>query len=143
MGTVTAGHLVVVSLFAMATLTDVRTRRVPRWLTLGGILLGLLAAASAGTAALLSSAVGLLVGGLVLLPFVWKGGMGPADALLLAATGAWLGWEGALQVVFWAAPIGGVLALVALARGRRSLPYAPVLLLGTLLALVWPGPGAG
>ncbi|MFN8473866.1 MAG: prepilin peptidase [Anaerolineae bacterium] len=127
--------VVAVGIFAAATVTDIRSRRVPRWLTLGGILLGLAVAAMSGSEALLASLAGLVVGGVLLLPFVLKGGMGLADALLLAAGGAWLGWQPILHVALWGALAGGILALVALARGQRSLPYAPALLVGVLLAL--------
>ena len=127
--------LVVVGIFSVATFTDIRSRRVPRWLTFGGMLLGVAVAALGGWNVLLSSLVGLAVGGALLLPFVVKGGVGAADALLLAAGGAWLGWQPILHVALWGALAGGVLALFALARGRRSLPYAPAFLVGALLAL--------
>ncbi len=127
--------VVVVGIFAAATITDLHSRRVPRWLTLGGMLLGVAVATISGSEALLASLAGLVVGGVLLLPFVLKGGMGAADALLLAAGGAWLGWQPILHVALWGALAGGILALVALARGKRSLPYAPALLAGALLAL--------
>ena len=127
--------IVVVAIFAAATVTDIRSRRVPRWLTLGGMLLGVAFAMLSGPESLLASMLGLIVGGALLLPFVLKGGMGAADALLLAAGGAWLGWQPIVHVALWGALAGGILALVALARRRRSLPYAPALLVGALLAL--------
>ena len=45
--------------------------------------------------------------GLAFLPFVWRGWLGGADALLLAAVGAWQGWRVALWTAWWTALAGG------------------------------------
>lgn len=117
-----------------ATVTDLHRRRVPAVLTLGGASAGLLAAALDGRAALAASVVGLLVGGLLLLPFVVRGGFGAADALLLATIGAWQGWQFVLWTAWWTALAGAVLALVAAWRGRRVFPYVPAIAAGAALA---------
>lgn len=132
---------VVLAVLAVATVTDLCTRRVPAWLTFGGIAAGLLAAGvTGGWAGLAGSVLGATVGGGVLLAFVLRGGFGAADALLLAFVGAWAGWVGALQTVWWAALVGAAFALVALSRRRRSFPYVPALAAGAALALFtgWP-----
>lgn len=118
----------------IATVTDIRSHKVPRWVTVGSIIAGLIAAAVGGPDALLRSMVGLLVGGLLLLPFVLRGGFGLADALLLAAVGTWQGWEFVLHVASWMALVGGLLAIVAWRSGRRSLPYVPAVVVGVILA---------
>ena len=130
-----AGPVLATVLLA-ATVTDLRTRHVPGWLTLGTIGAGAFVAALTGAEALRSSLIGLVVGGAILLPFVLRGGFGPADALLLAAIGAWLGWEFALRTAWWAALAGAALALVARCRGRRIFPYVPAIAVGALLALL-------
>lgn len=117
-----------------ATVTDLHRRRVPALLTLGGTAAGLLAAALDGREALAASLLGLLVGGVLLLPFVWRGGFGGADALLLATIGAWQGWQFVLWTAWWMALAGGVLALVAAWRGRRVFPYVPAIAAGAALA---------
>ena len=109
---------------------DLRTRLVPVWLTGGGIAAGVLLAAWAGPPALLGSLAGAAVGGLVFLPFVWRGWLGGADALLLAAVGAWQGWRVALWAAWWTALAGAVLAL-----GRLGLAGAPVPARGARLPL--------
>jgi leader peptidase (prepilin peptidase) / N-methyltransferase len=92
-------------------------------------------AALSGFAAVQASAVGALVGGLLLLPLALAGGFGGADVLLLAAVGAWHGWHFALVAACWAALAGGVLALVGWARGQRTLAYAPAIMTGALIAM--------
>ncbi|MDE3074513.1 MAG: prepilin peptidase [Chloroflexota bacterium] len=80
--------------------------------------------------------LGAIAGSFVLLPFVIKAGMGPADSLLLAGVGAWEGWRFALVAAFCASLVGALLALVAIALRRRALPYVPAITFGTLAAFV-------
>lgn len=128
--------LVLIPLLAIATYTDLTGRRVPLWLTLGGIAAGLIVAATRGGPALQESALGLGVGVLALLPFVILKGFGGGDALLLGAIGVWQGWFFVLWALWWTALAGGVLALVAWWRKQRSFPYVPAIAIGTLIALV-------
>ncbi|HEU5315230.1 MAG TPA: A24 family peptidase [Chloroflexota bacterium] len=131
---------------AIATVTDLRERRVPLWLTAPGIAtaLALAALTSArvpplpGALDLPQSAIGLVVGVLVLAPFVLLGGIGAGDALLLGVVGAWLGWAFVLWTAWWASLAGGALALVALARKQRTFPYVPALALGLIGAALFP-----
>ena len=91
---------VLLAVLAAVMVCDLRSRRVPAWLSGGGIAAGVLLAAWAGPAALRASLAGAAVGGLAFLPFVWRGWLGGADALLLAAVGAWQGWR--------SCPVGGL-----------------------------------
>jgi len=61
-------------LLAIASITDLRRRQVPTWITLGGSGAGLLVAAASGWEALQVSLLGLVAGGLLLPPFVLAGG---------------------------------------------------------------------
>ncbi|MBI3399853.1 MAG: prepilin peptidase [Acidobacteria bacterium] len=97
---------------------DLRTRRVPNWLTFGVGALGLAAAAVRGHE--LGSAIGGLVLGLALmLPGHIVGATGAGDVKLLAALGAWLGPAGTFTAFLYSAIAGGALAIVvAVSRGR-------------------------
>ena len=70
-------------------------------------------------------------------------GLGLGDAKLLAAAGAWAGWQGLASVVLIAAlaALGGSLAVAAI-KGRRPgladrLPFGPYLALGTWLVVLY------
>jgi prepilin peptidase CpaA len=156
---------VLFAVLAAAAVCDLRSRRVPAWLTGGGIAAGVLLAAWEGPPALRASLAGAVAGGLVFLPFVLRGWLGGADALLLAAVGAWQGWRVALWAAWWTALAGALLALGVWAwRAWRSwrrrhhgqgagvgqagaaarletraepFPYVPAILAGTALALVF------
>jgi prepilin peptidase CpaA len=102
-----------------ACVTDLRSRRIPNVLTFGGALAAIVFhTATAGTAGLVSSLAGWVLGvAFFSLPFV-LGGMGGGDVKLLAALGAWLGPELTIWVALYTGIAGGVLAfIVALIRG--------------------------
>lgn len=70
-----------------------------------------------------------------------KEGMGYGDFKLLAALGAWLGWQ-MLPLVILAASLTGAIvgiALIALAGHDRArpIPFGPWLALGGVIALLW------
>jgi len=99
---------------------DLRTRRVPNWLTLGIAGLGFTFAAAHLTSTTMAGAVGGFVVGLVLmLPGHFVGATGAGDVKLLAAVGTLLGPTGVAVAFMYTAILGGALALVvAIHRGR-------------------------
>jgi leader peptidase (prepilin peptidase)/N-methyltransferase len=70
-----------------------------------------------------------------------KEGMGYGDFKLLAALGAWLGWQMLPLVILASSLLGAVvgLALIALAGHDRArpIPFGPWLALGGVVALFW------
>jgi leader peptidase (prepilin peptidase)/N-methyltransferase len=66
--------------------------------------------------------------------------MGYGDFKLLAAIGAWLGWQVLLPVLLMASVIGAAVGLVMKATGAlregRYVPFGPFLAGGALVALV-------
>ena len=111
---------------------DARWRRLPNWLTLGGAAVGLgLALATRGPAGAGDSLLGWVLACLLLfLPFALHG-MGAGDVKFLAAVGALRGASFVLYSFIFMALVGGVMALVLLARRGALLP----LLRGAWLAL--------
>jgi prepilin peptidase CpaA len=98
---------------------DVRTRRIPNWLTFPAALLGLVAATAAyGGHGAVSSAAGLLVGLAVFFPLFMLKGLGAGDVKLMGALGAWLGTSLVVGVAFYTSLAGGVLALALIVRHR-------------------------
>lgn len=131
--------LVIGVMLLMATYMDLRRREVSGWLTFGGIASGVLVASTNGKDALHVSLFGMTVGGLIILPFVLIGAFGAADALLLAAIGAWEGPLFVLWTVWWMSLAGAILAIIAWRRGQPSLPYVPAIAVGTSLSLMTSG----
>ena len=72
-----------------------------------------------------------------------KEGMGYGDFKLLAALGAWLGWQSLPLVILLSALVGaltGVALIVLRGRDRQlPLPFGPFLAAAGLVALLWGG----
>ncbi len=98
---------------AAACVTDLRSARIPNVLTFGAIasavVYHLVAPQGSGAAFVLA---GLAAGLLVFFPFFALGALGAGDVKLMAALGAWLGWQPTVQVALYGAIAGGVLAIV-------------------------------
>lgn len=109
-----------------AAVSDLRSYRIPNWLTAGGALLGLatqVAIVVATEATWRGVLVPAALGGLSLL--VLSGALGAAglmgmgDVKLLAASGLCLRWPAALAAFLYTSLAGGVIALVlAIRRGH-------------------------
>ena len=149
-------------ILAFACYGEIRERRIPNWLTLGAIALGVGAAAiEGGVAGLTDSALGLAIAGGLFLPFCLLGVVGGGDMKLMAAVGAITGWPMVLRVVTDTCIAGGLIAIAIMAwngvllttladvfrimvgmprrkRGLRNppmVPYALAITIGTLVAV--------
>jgi leader peptidase (prepilin peptidase)/N-methyltransferase len=76
--------------------------------------------------------------------FKWltgKEGMGYGDFKLLAALGAWLGWQMLPLVIILSAVVGTVTGIAMIAVGRHArqapIPFGPFLAAAGLCALLW------
>lgn len=99
---------------------DVRSRRIPNFITLPGILLGLLLHLALGGWKQMGMAAlaGLICGGLFLI-FWLAGGMGAGDVKLMTAVAAIAGMPLVTYLLILTALAGGVMAIgLALWRGR-------------------------
>lgn len=118
-GPLTAALIVVLIL---SVWYDVSQRRIPNWLTAGGVLVALALRGSIGVEALwlgfLGGALGLFLG---LLLFA-AGAMGAGDGKLLAAVGTFLGFEVFLRSLPLIGAVGGLLALAVTLRKGTLLP---------------------
>lgn len=104
----------------LATIQDLRTRRIPNLLTMPAIVLGIIINVySSGFNGFGNSFMGFMVGiGLLIIPFA-LGGMGAGDVKLLAAIGALNGPLFALYTFLYTAISGGVIAvIITMVRGR-------------------------
>src|SRR5262245_43225428 len=104
----------------IALMTDLRSRRIPNWLTGSALLIGLVVNTYlGGLQGTLSSVQGIGLGLAMLLPFYLLRTMGAGDVKLLAAFGALLGPQMLVSVAVYASILGGIQAMVILRRHRR------------------------
>jgi leader peptidase (prepilin peptidase)/N-methyltransferase len=131
------------------TFIDFDTQLLPDALTLPLLWLGLAASVLGYTAVEPRAAIiGALAGYLSLWSVyhlfrlaTGKEGMGYGDFKLLAALGAWLGWQMLLPIILLSAAVGAVtgIALIVL-RGRDRnipIPFGPFLAAAGWIALMW------
>jgi prepilin peptidase CpaA len=114
-------EVVLIAVLLAAAVFDVLYRRIPNWLTVGGMVLGIVTNALIGPplagVGFAMAGLGVAFGIYVLLYAVRA--MGAGDVKLMAAVGALLGWERWFGVFFVTALIGGAMALIlVVARGR-------------------------
>jgi prepilin peptidase CpaA len=113
-----AGSLLCATLSAVY---DVRSRRIPNFITLPAIAFGLLLhGVYGGWRQLATAAAGGLICGLIFLVFYLAGGMGAGDVKLITATGCIAGLSLIGHLLLLTALAGGVMA-VSLALYRRQL----------------------
>ncbi len=130
------------------TFIDLDTQLLPDAITLPLLWLGLLANSAGVFTDLHSAVLGAAGGYLILWTVYWgfrliarKEGMGFGDFKLLAAVGAWTGWQVLPVVIVISAGLGVVIGSVALWRARKGkdtpIPFGPYLALGGIAALIW------
>ncbi|MDP2045026.1 MAG: prepilin peptidase [Deltaproteobacteria bacterium] len=101
---------------------DLKTRRIPNYLTLGGALGGLgFQFGYHGLPGLLDGLAGLGLGLLLLLGPYLLGGMGAGDVKASAALGAWLGLRHAAYLFVYMGLAGGLIIVAVLLWQRRLL----------------------
>jgi prepilin peptidase CpaA len=104
----------------VGAVTDLRSRRIPNWLTFPTMLLGVaLHLMVGGWKEGASSLFGLLACGTVFLVFYLAGGMGAGDVKLIAAEASLLGLPCSGSLLLYTVLCGGGMGLVlAIKRGR-------------------------
>jgi prepilin peptidase CpaA len=106
---------------AVSTFTDLRSRRIPNWLVLPFLAIGLMVSLgpkSWHVIGIVQSLEGMGLGLLLFGVLAWMGGMGMGDVKLCAAIGAWVGPKQLFVALVLTGIVGGVMAVVwALAGG--------------------------
>jgi leader peptidase (prepilin peptidase)/N-methyltransferase len=134
------------------TLIDLDRQLLPDSMTLpllwAGLIVNTLDGGAGLFAPLLSSVIGAVAGYLALWTVyhvfklvTGKEGMGYGDFKLLAAIGAWLGWQALPVVILLSAAVGSVVGIgLIVFRGRSSqipIPFGPYLAAAGWIALLW------
>lgn len=130
------------------TFIDFDTQLLPDAITLPLLWLGLLFNLFGTFTDLQSAVIGAMAGYLALWSVYWlfklatgKEGMGYGDFKLLAALGAWLGWQMLPAIILLSSLVGAIvgIALIVLARHGRNvpIPFGPYLAAAGVIALLW------
>ncbi|MDD4978989.1 MAG: A24 family peptidase [Gallionella sp.] len=147
-GAVAVGAILLIWALLTLSAIDFDTQLLPDDITLPLLWLGLIFNASGVFTSLPNAVFGAVLGYMVLWLVYWlfklvtgKEGMGYGDFKLLAALGAWLGWQMLPLIIMLSSLVGaivGITLMLALRRGRNvPIPFGPYLAGGGLIALFW------
>ncbi|HNV91979.1 MAG TPA: A24 family peptidase [Thauera aminoaromatica] len=142
------GALLFVWAMVALTFIDLDTQLLPDDITLPLLWLGLAFNLGTTFAELPDAVIGAMAGYLALWSVFWlfklatgKEGMGYGDFKLLAAIGAWLGWQMLPLTILLSSLVGavvGILLIVVARHGRNvPIPFGPYLAAAGLIALFW------
>jgi len=106
-------HVAALLVASFACAFDLRTRRIPNWLTFGAAAVALVFHIVTGGASGVAQGIGGWATGVALLiaPYA-LGGMGAGDVKLVGALGAWLGPGDTFWLAMYTGIAGAVMALV-------------------------------
>jgi leader peptidase (prepilin peptidase)/N-methyltransferase len=130
------------------TFIDFDTQLLPDDITLPLCWAGLLVNVPGAFVPLQSAVLGAVGGYLILWSVYWgfrilakKEGMGYGDFKLLAAIGAWTGWQVLPVVIVASAGVGAIVGSLVLWLSKRGadtrIPFGPYLALGGIIGLLW------
>jgi len=142
------GALLLIWALLALTAIDFDTQLLPDDITLPLLWLGLLFNLFGVFSNLADAVIGAMAGYLALWCVYWlfklttgKEGMGYGDFKLLAALGAWMGWQLLPLVILLSSLVGaivGIILIVPLKHGRNiPIPFGSYLAGGGLIALFW------
>ena len=128
------------------TFIDLDTQLLPDDITLPLLWLGLLFNQTLGFTDLKSAVFGAMLGYFILWSVYWifkiitgKEGMGYGDFKLLAAIGAWFGWQLLPAVILLSSILGATIGIALIVFGNKNrqsaIPFGPFLALGGIAAL--------
>jgi leader peptidase (prepilin peptidase)/N-methyltransferase len=143
-----AAMLIFTWLLIAMSVIDIDHQILPDGMTLGLLWLGLLINSQGLFTDLESAVFGAALGYGVLWSFFWifklltgKDGMGYGDFKLLAALGAWLGFQQLLTIIILSSVVGavvGVIGIAILGRDRQlPIPFGPYLAAAGWIAALW------
>lgn len=133
------------------TMIDVDHQLLPDEITLPLLWAGLLFNSQAVYVGLESAVLGAVFGYLILWSVYWlfklvtgKEGMGYGDFKLLAALGAWMGWESLHMIILMSSLVGAVVGIALLIVKRQGkdvpIPFGPYLAAAGWITFLWAGP---
>lgn len=130
------------------TMIDIDHQLLPDSMTLPLMWLGIVANLNGVFVSLEEAVLGAIFGYLSLWSVYWlfklltgKEGMGFGDFKLLAALGAWMGWQALPLIIILSSLVGaviGIAGILIMGRDRNvAIPFGPYLAIAGWIALIW------
>jgi prepilin signal peptidase PulO-like enzyme (type II secretory pathway) len=127
----------------LACIEDVKTKTISNKLIIFSLIIGI-------TMVFINPDINCkqaILGGLVAFLSLWvisflsKGDLGMGDVKLFATVGLYIGLEKVMQAMFYSAILSGIVGVILLIKSvsnkNKAMPFAPFVLIGVLVALVF------
>ena len=142
------GAMILTWSLVVLTMIDADHQLLPDDITLPLLWLGIVFNLADTYVSLEASVLGAILGYLSLWSVYWlfklitgKEGMGYGDFKLLAALGAWLGWQAIPLIILLSSVVGAVIGIALMVLQRRGkdipIPFGPYLAVAGWIALLW------
>lgn len=141
-------YLILLAVLGIIAWIDQHERRIPNrillillWIRIVLLIMEWILIPSMGMPLLISSLLGLLLGGgmFLLAHFITRGGVGMGDVKLFAVIGTYVGGGSIMALVFLTALASAFYSIVMLIRKKiklkEEIPFAPFVLIGTILTM--------
>ena len=141
-------YLILLAVLGIIAWIDQHERRIPNrillillWIRIVLLIMEWILIPSMGMPLLISSLLGLLLGGgmFLLAHFITRGGVGMGDVKLFAVIGTYVGGGSIMALVFLTALVSAFYSIVMLIRKKiklkEEIPFAPFVLIGTILTM--------
>ncbi|MEM1404432.1 MAG: A24 family peptidase [Pseudomonadota bacterium] len=143
-----AAYLLLTWALIALSVIDIDTQLLPDNITMPLLWAGLLFNLLYGDVVLADAVIGATAGYLILWSVYWlfklatgKEGMGFGDFKLLAALGAWMGWQAVPMIILLSSAVGAVLGILILTLSGKdrsqALPFGPYLAMAGWIMLLW------
>lgn len=135
-------YSILIIMLTMATITDIKKMIIPNKLLIVGFCISILAMFINKEVTILSSILGGTISGGAIwaLSYLTKGGIGLGDVKLIAVIGLFVGLVNIFSILMFSTIFSGLLGIILLVfkiRDKKdSLPFAPFILIGTILVLL-------
>ena len=141
-------YIILSSALIIIAFIDLNEQIVPDVISLPGIGVGLILSFFVPYLSFINSALGVVVGGGIILIIALVGSMifkkeamGGGDVKLAAMIGAFLGWRYTIISLFLGfflgALIGIILIMTKIKKREDAIPFGPFIALGSLITLLW------
>ena len=134
-------YLLLISALISVTFIDYKYMIIPNKITYSLIVISLFSAIIFDYITIFQSLLGIVIPSLLLLivAFIFKGGMGMGDVKLAAAIGGFLGWAYTLAGIFLGSLLGSIIGLSLMGLGiigrKTRIPFGPFICIGSVIMI--------
>jgi len=134
-------YLLLISALIAVTVIDYKHMIIPNKITYPLIVISVLSAIIFDYLTIFQSLLGIVIPSLLLLivAFIFKGGMGMGDVKLVAAIGGFMGWSYTLAGIFLGSLLGSIIGLSLMGLGiigrKTRIPFGPFICIGAVVMI--------